>query len=135
MQNRTFKIVMSERCFRFKPEALGNHAPHQPDVYEFVTFDEKVQPIVLYVGVSLPGTIYDALAGHMMGNLKPSSDELFKAAKDVYFDYVASADVGSPEDFKDIAGALIAKHRPKLNPAEKIPSSGQYAAVALEEVA
>ena len=133
MENKTFKITMSERCFRFKPDALGSHAPHQPGVYEFVTFDEKVQPIVLFVGVA-PTTIYEALANHLMGNIQPTSDELFKAAKDIYFDYVASADTGSPEDFGDIAAALIAKHRPKLNPAGKTTATGRYAAVTLEEV-
>lgn len=130
---KTFKIVMSERCFRFKPDALGSHAPHSAGVYEFVTFDAKVQPIVLYVGLALPGTIYDALAGHMMGNIRPSSDELFKAAKDIYFDYVATADIASPDEFKDIAAALIAKHRPRFNTGAA-PSSGKFSAVRLEEI-
>ncbi|MBI3548012.1 MAG: hypothetical protein HY078_03060 [Elusimicrobia bacterium] len=134
MEQRTFKIVMSERCFRFKPDALPSHAPRQPGVYEFVMFDANVQPIVLFVGLALPGTVYDALAAHMMGNIRPSADDLFRISKDIYFDYVASADVSSPEDLKDIAGALVAKHKPRLNPAEPKFSSGQYAGVQLQEV-
>lgn len=124
---------MSERCFRFKPDALGSHAPKQPGVYEFVMFDPQVQPIVLYVGLALPGTIYEALAGHIMGNGRPTSEELFKVNKDIYFDYVASADISSPEDFKDIAAALILKHKPRFNTGAA-PSSGKYSEVALEEV-
>ncbi len=134
--NRTFKLRMSERCFRFKPDALPGHAPRKPGVYEFVTFDAKMAPQVLYVGVAAPGageTVYDALAQHMMGNLRPASEDLFKAAKDVYFDFVAEWD-GDDEDLKDIAAALIAKHKPKLNPSAPPPRSGRYEAVTLEEV-
>lgn len=134
MEKRTFKIVMSERCYRFKPDALPSHAPRQPGVYEFVMFDPNVQPIVLYVGLALPGTVYDALASHMMGRVRPSADDLFNVNKDIYFDYVAQADVSSPEDLKDIAGALIAKHKPRLNASLPVPSSGKYSEVALEEV-
>ena len=57
--------------------------------------------------IAATDSIYSSLAKHMMGNAKPSSDELFKIAKDVYFDYVASSDAQSADDFKDIAGALI----------------------------
>ena len=134
--NKTFKLRMSERCFRFKPDALPSHAPRKPGVYEFVTFDAKMEPQVLYVGVASPGageTVYDALAQHMMGNLRPASEDLFKAAKDVYFDYVAEWD-GDVEDLKDIAAALVAKHRPKLNPSAPPATSGRYASVTLEEV-
>ena len=134
--NKTFKLRMSERCFRFKPDALPGHAPKKPGVYEFVTFDAKMTPVVLYVGVAAPGageTVYDALAQHMMGNLRPASEDLFKAAKDVYFDFVAEWD-GDAEDLKDIAAALIAKHKPSLNPDGAPATSGRYASVTLEEV-
>lgn len=137
MSARTFKVTMSERCFRFKPDALPSHAPRKPGVYEFVTFDEKMQPKVLFVGLALPGagdTVYAALAQHMMGNLRPASEDLFKAAKDVYFDYVSGWDGDSLEDLKDIAGALVSKHRPPLNPTTPPPSSGRFSEVALEEV-
>lgn len=136
MSARSFKLRMSERCFRFKPDALPGHAPRKPGVYEFVTFDAKMQPEVLYVGLALPGageTVFDALAQHMMGNRRPTSEDLFKAAKDVYFDYVAEWD-GDDEDLKDIAGALSFKHKPRLNPTTPPPSSGRYASVTLEEV-
>ncbi len=41
---------------------------------------------------------------------------------------------GDVEDLKDIAAALIAKHKPQLNPAAPPATSGRYASVTLEEV-
>src|SRR6185369_9940392 len=76
MSKRSFKITMSERCFRFKPDALDSHAPRGPGVFEFVIFDPQVQPIVLFVAAT--DSIYSSLANHLMGNAKPTADELFK---------------------------------------------------------
>ena len=132
MPEKKFRVVMSERCFRFKPDALPSHAPHKPGVYEFVTFDEQKNPIVLYVGLALDKTVYDCLSAHMMGGQKPTSAELFGAAKDVYFDYVADADIESIDDLKDIAGFYVNKYKPRFN-SGAAPSSGRYSAVAVEE--
>jgi len=134
---KTFKVQMSERCFRFKPDALGSHAPRKSGVYEFVTFNAEMKPEVLFVGLAIPeegGTIHDAIAAHMMGNARPTTEDLFKAAKDVYFDYVDQASIDDEQDFKDIAGALIEKHKPRLNPSTPPPSSGKYGAITIEEV-
>ena len=132
MTARKFKVVMSERCFRFKPAALGDHAPPHPGVYEFVTFDEQRQPKVLYVGTALE-SIRDSLSAHMTGKAHPNWDELFAAAKDVYFDYVASSDIDSTDDLKDIAGFLVTKNKPQFNTGSA-PSSGKYSSVEVEEV-
>src|SRR5271157_4865404 len=102
MEKRVFKITMSERCYRFKSDALESHAPHQPGVYEFVMFNEQMEPVVLFVGLAYPGTIYDALTGHLLGDLRPSPKLLFETSKDIYFDFIASADIESPEEYKDI---------------------------------
>ncbi|MBI4425851.1 MAG: hypothetical protein HY554_19125 [Elusimicrobia bacterium] len=130
---RTFKIAMSERCYRFKPEALDNHAPKSPGVYEFVTFDAQLKPEVLYVGVSTPQTLYEALAAHLMGSRRPTGDDLFRAAKDVYFDFVASSDAASPEDLQDIAASLAARAKPRLNGASGPGYTGRYEAVEVSE--
>lgn len=131
--NKTFKILMSERCFRFKPDALPSHAPQKPGVYEFVTFDAQRQPEVLFVGLALEKTIFASLSDHMMGQGSPASAELFAYAKDVYFDYVERADIADIEELKDIAGFLIAKHKPRFNKGP-VPSSGRYSSVDLQEV-
>lgn len=132
MPEKKFRVVMSERCFRFKPDALPSHAPQKPGVYEFVTFDEQKNPVVLYVGLALDKTVYDCLSAHMTGGQKPTSAELFGAAKDVYFDYVADADIESIDDLKDIAGFYVNKYKPRFN-SGAAPSSGRYSAVAVEE--
>lgn len=134
MDKRIFKITMSERCYRFKPDALDAHAPRQPGVYEFVKFNEKLEPVVLFVGLAYPGTIYDALKHHFFGDLRPTQKRLFELSEDIYFDFVASADIETPEEFKDIAAALAAKCNPWLNEKGVHPSSGRHVSVDIEEV-
>jgi excinuclease UvrABC nuclease subunit len=133
MADRKFKVTMSERCFRFKPDALPSHAPQKPGVYEFVTFDENKNPQVLYVGLAVDKTVYDCLSAHMQGTQEPTGAQLFGAAKDVYFDYVADADIDSIEDLKDIAGFFQTKHKPRFNEGKPALSSGKYSAVTVEE--
>ncbi|MEQ1920804.1 MAG: hypothetical protein ABL955_16560, partial [Elusimicrobiota bacterium] len=103
MAARKFRIAMSDRCFRFKPDALPNHAPHKPGVYEFVTFDAEKNPQVLFVGVALTGSVYEALAAHMDNTASPTAKELFAAAPDIYFDYVASADIQEVDELKAVS--------------------------------
>lgn len=129
---KTFKVMMSERCFRFKPDALPSHAPQKPGVYEFVTFDENKNPQVLFVGLALDKTVFDSLSAHMTGQQEPTAAQLFGAAKDVYFDYVADADIEALDDLKDIAGFFINKYKPRFNKDAAV-SSGKYASVAVEE--
>ena len=131
---RVFKIKMSKRCFRFKDEALTNHAPQKPGVYEFVIFDQAGKASVLYVGLAeSPATIFSRLDDHLADRAAPKAGELFAAAKDVYFDYVADADVEDPCEFKDIAKALAQKHQPRFN-SEPIAASGRHAEVLIEEI-
>ncbi len=133
MADKTYKITMSPRCFRFKPDALAPHAPPLPGVYEFVTFDAETKPIVLYVGMAVENSIHDQLAAHITDQAEPTAKALFGEAKDIYFDYVMPQQGDSPEDMKDIAGALIAKSKPKFNTGAA-PTSGRYSGVVLEEV-
>jgi excinuclease UvrABC nuclease subunit len=130
---RKFRVAMSERCFRFKPDALPSHAPHKPGVYEFVTFDAQKNPVVLYVGVALDKSIYQALDAHWNDKAQPGRAELFAAAPDVYFDYVAAADIAEADELKDIAGVFIGRHKPRFN-AGPAPTSGRHASVEVEEV-
>ncbi|OGR91577.1 MAG: hypothetical protein A2V88_12495 [Elusimicrobia bacterium RBG_16_66_12] len=132
MTTRKFRIAMSPRCFRFKPDALESHAPHKPGVYEFVTFDAERNPKVLFVAVA-EKSVYASLEGHLDGAASPSIKDLFGASPDIYFDYVASADISDLSELQDIAGALITKHSPRFN-SEPLPSSGRHAAVEVEEV-
>jgi excinuclease UvrABC nuclease subunit len=133
MSERKFRVAMSERCYRFKPAALPDHAPHKPGVYEFVTFDAQKNAQVLYVGAALGRSVHDCLADHMAGRLAPTAQELFAVSPDIYFDFVAAADISDPEELKDIAGAFIAKSKPRFNTGPA-PSSGKYQKVEVEEL-
>lgn len=133
MTARRFRVAMSPRCFRFKPDSLVSHAPHEPGVYEFVTFDAGKNPRVLFVGTALDKSVHECLSEHWGGRLTPTAQELFAVAPDIYFDYVDSADVSEVAEFKDIAGAFVAKHQPRFN-AGPVPSSGKHASVEVEEL-
>lgn len=133
MSARKFRIAMSERCFRFKPDALPSHAPHKPGVYEFVTFDAQKNPQVLFVGVATTGSVYESLAAHMDNKVAPTAKDLFGVSPDIYFDYVASADIADVDELKDIAGAFVAKHKPRFNTGPA-PTSGKHSSVEVEEV-
>ena len=112
---KTVRVRMSERCFRFKPEALPNHAPPVPGVYEFVTFDDARQAKVVYVGLALGETILQCLTEHLEGRREPTAQKLLSRYPNMYFDYIAQATLASPEEWRDVAEALLVKHRPELN--------------------
>ena len=130
---RVFRIKKSERCYRLRPDALRAHAPRRPGVYELIAYDSKGQPEVLYVGLALPQTLYDRLVCHLMGNIRPTADELRNPCPEVYFDFIADADIDCPEELKDIAGALIIRHNPRYNLLQNPPSSGKFRNVTLTE--
>jgi hypothetical protein len=88
---------------------------------------------VLYVGAALGRSVHDCLADHMAGRLAPTAQELFAVSPDIYFDFVAAADISDPEELKDIAGAFIAKSKPRFNTGPA-PSSGKYQKVEVEEL-
>lgn len=133
MSARKFRVAMSERCYRFKADALPSHAPHKPGVYEFVTFDAQKNAQVLYVGLALDKSVYQALDAHWNDQAQPGRTALFGVSPDIYFDYVAAADIADVDELKDIAGAFIAKSKPRFNTGPA-PSSGKHAAVEIEEV-
>ena len=133
MSARKFRIAMSERCYRFKPDALPSHAPHKPGVYEFVMFDAQKNPQVLFVGVAMGKSVYEALDEHWNDKAQPGRKELFGVSPDIYFDYVAAADISDVEELKDIAGVFIAKSKPKFNTGPAL-TSGKHSSVEVEEV-
>ena len=131
--SRVFRVKRSERCYRLRPETLRAHAPKRPGVYELIAYDGKGAGEVLYVGAAVPQTVYERLASHLMGNIRPTADELRKAYPELYFDFIADADVDSPEEFRDIAGALMIRHNPRYNLLQNPPSSGKYRNVTVTE--
>ena len=131
---RTFRIAMSDRCFRFKPEALTNHAPARPGVYEFVAFDAKGEGKILFVGIA-ETSISAALDEHLNDKRAPTAKSLLAKHPDaVYFDYVAGSDGKEPDDLKDIAGILMLRAKPEFNDLNAIPNSGRFSHVDVQEV-
>jgi hypothetical protein len=134
-EERTYKIRHSEKCFRFKPEAFCNHAPTNKGIYELVTFDEKQNAVVLYVGAAFEKGILECLEGHAMGTLAPASKDLFEKYPNLYFDYLTDL-VGtkSQEDAQDIYWWLIQKHKPPYNDITAIQNSGRPGTINVVEM-
>ena len=76
LTQRIYNVRNSEKCFRFKPEALTNHAPHRKGIYELVAFDANTNPIILFIGAALDKTIHECLEGHLSGERKPAAEAL-----------------------------------------------------------
>jgi hypothetical protein len=133
MTQRVFRVSMSERCFPFETDSLLAHAPRRGGVYEIIGYGKSPDPEVLYVGLACPGTIFDRLAAHLMGKIRPTGEDLSRAGREVFFDFVAGPQDAGPEDWKDIAGALMIRHNPRFNLLDNPPSSGRYASVRVEE--
>jgi len=129
---RRIQVRRSDRCFRLRPGELAQ-APRRPGVYEFLAYGRKGEPEVLYVGLALERTLYDHIADHLMGNLRPSVPELRRAHEEVFFDFLEAAD-GSADDLKDIAGELMIRHNPRHNLLQNPPSSGRHRKITLMEL-
>ena len=100
--DRNYTIRNSEKCFRFKPDAFVNHAPGYKGIYELVTFDEKQNAKVLYVGAAFDKSIRDCLEGHALGTIAPTADKLFAEFPNLYFDYIAEMNAKSLDDAQDV---------------------------------
>lgn len=130
--NKTYRLRPSARCYRYKWEALTNHAPSLKTVYEIVTFDAKGEAQILYVGLAWEKTMDQMLAAHLDGSGEPKVDDLIAKHKDVYFDYIFPDPGSTKEDLSDIQWALIQKNKPLYNKEVTAPS-GRYETISLEE--
>ena len=130
---KTYRVRNSEKCFRFKPEAFSNHAPDRLGIYELVTFDEKQNPIVLYVGAAFDRGIKSCLEAHADGSLTPSAGEIFGKHANLYFDYLEQTDAKTKEDAQDIHWWLVNKHKPPFNDSSSIDHSGRFDSIKVIE--
>jgi hypothetical protein len=130
---KNYHITNSEKCFRFKADAFCNHAPKNKGIYELVTFDQNDNPTVLFVGAAFEKGILESLEAHAAGALKPSSDEIFAAYPNLYFDYLAQMDAKSQEDAQDIYWWLVQKHKPRYNDVAAVKNSGRYQQIDVVE--
>lgn len=129
---KTYKIANSERCYRYKWEALMNHAPAIKTIYEIVTFNDRGEPHILYIGLAWDKDLHHSLAEHLEGIAEPKVDELIGRYTNVYFDYVLPEAGMSQDDLKDIHWALIQKNKPEYNKAP-VGHSGRYQNILLQD--
>src|SRR3954470_10571891 len=71
-----FELWMAERSFRYKEEALYSHAPQTPGIYQLVTFDAEQNGTILFMGLTLDKSIFDALYQPWRGEREPKVQDL-----------------------------------------------------------
>src|SRR5689334_8008103 len=98
MTTRTFDIWQSPKSYRYKEEAILNHAPQQPGIYELVTFDDQQNAKVLYVDWVADRSIYDALFEHWNGEKQPYTQDLLAKYPNLYFSFIMESDAKTEED-------------------------------------
>lgn len=133
MSSKEFGIWQSERSYRFKEEAIYNHAPESNGIYELVTFDAQQNPKVVYAGWAKDKTIFDALFQHWKGETAPSVKELIEKYQNVYFSFVVDSDAKTPEDMQDLFYAIVQSDKPELVDASAVKPTGRYTLITVKD--
>ncbi len=126
---KEFGIWQSERSYRFKEEALYNHAPQTPGMYELVIFDAEQNPKVVYADWVKEKSIFDALFEHWRGEKRPAVQELLAQYPNLYFSFIVDSDAKTPEDMQDLFLCVVQKptDKPELvDPATDSNPTGRY---------
>jgi hypothetical protein len=131
--SKEFGIWQSERSYRFKEEALYNHAPQTPGIYELVTFDEAQNPKVVYAEWVKEKSIFDALYEHWRGEKQPTVQDLWNKYPNLYFSFVLDSDAKTPEDMQDLFYAMVQADKPELNDAAGIKPTGRYSSITIKD--
>jgi hypothetical protein len=137
--NREFSIKWTDRIYRLHLTGIGNHAPRGSGVFEIVLFPPGAEDgEVIYVGhEGASGSVSATLAAifENRGGLPPEKLKVVQEnLANAYFDAVSTADVESDQDLADLAWAIAAKKKPRLNePVQQAPS-GRFSAVTYREL-
>lgn len=129
---KTYKIFNSEKCYRFKPDALPAHAPNILGIYELVTFDQNQNAQVIYIGLAHQ-SIALHLDEHLRGAREPKVADLLQKFPNLYFDLVFCREAQSPQDWQDIYWALLRKYQPPYNDSKQTTHSNRYSSIQLTE--
>ena len=133
MANREFGIWQSDRSYRFKEEAIYNHAPENPGIYELVTFDEHQNPKVVYAGWTGKKTIFESLFEHLKGEKKPTVADLLERYSNLYFSLVLDSDAESDEDMQDLFYAIVQADKPELVDIGSVKPTGRYSQITVKD--
>jgi hypothetical protein len=131
--HREFGIWQSERSYRFKEEAIHNHAPENPGIYELVTFDDKQDAKVVYADWVQNKTIFESLFEHLKGEKKPTVQELLAKYQNLYFSFIVDSDASTPEDMQDLFYAIVQSDKPELVDAAAVKPTGRYAKITVKD--
>ena len=131
--SRQFEVWMAERSFRFKEEALYSHAPQSPGIYQLVTFDDQQNGVILFMGLTLEKSIFDALYEHWRGDRPPAVQDLLARYPNLYFGYVAQSDAKSAEDLKDLFWAMVQAEKPTLLDPRSVKPTGRYSEITYKD--
>lgn len=137
--SREFQIRWTERIYHLQPHGITNHAPPGPGVFEIVLFPPGAQDgEVLYVGFEpVQGSVFARLEAILenRGGLEPENLKVVQENLSIaYFDTAAVADVETDEDLMDLAWAVVAAKKSRLNDLAKQPHSGKYSEITYKEV-
>jgi hypothetical protein len=130
---KEFGVWQSERSYRFKEEALYNHAPQNPGIYELVTFDDQQNAKVLFAEWARDKSIFDALFEHWRGEKQPSVQDLLAKHPNLYFSFVVDSDAKTPEDMQDLFYAMVQADKPELMDRAAVKPTGRYTAVSFKD--
>jgi hypothetical protein len=130
---KEFSVWQSERSYRFKEEALYNHAPQSPGIYELVTFDAEQNPQVLFAEWAKDQSIFEALSEHWRGEKKPAVQDLLARYPNLYFSFVVDSDASTPEDMQDLFYAIVQADKPDLLDPASVKSTGRYSEITVKD--
>ena len=130
---KEFEIWQSERSYRYKEEALHNHAPQTPGIYELVTFDEQQNAKVLWAAWAKDRSIFDALVEHWNGDRQPAVQDLLKRFPNLYFSFVVDSNAHGDEDMQDLLWAIVQQDKPELLDPATVKPSGRYSEITVKD--
>lgn len=130
---REFGIWQSERSYRFKEDALYNHAPQTPGIYELVTFDAEQNAKVVFADWTKDKSIFDSLFEHWRGEKNPTVEELLARYPNLYFSFIVDSDAATPEDMQDLFYAIVQSDKPELTDPASIKPTGRYTEIKVKD--
>ena len=130
---KEFEIWTSERSYRFKEEALYNHAPQTPGIYQLVTFDEQQNPKVVFMALTVEKSIYDALFEHWRGERNPAVQDLVARYPNLYFSFVVESNAQGSDDLKDLFWAMVQADKPVEPNPTQVANTGRYSEITVKD--
>jgi len=131
--SKTFEIWNSERSYRYKEEAMHNHAPNTPGIYQLVTFDERQNPKVVFMALTLDKTIFMALDEHWQGIRQPAVQTLLASHPNLYFSFVVDSDAKTAEDLQDLFWAMVQSDKPEATSPHDPKPTGRYSEIHVKD--